>query len=300
MVGSVLGYYLEKAADRREDTLEVSFEVEDEGLHVTQASSNENTFVLTSSHPLFVYDDPDDGQMFQVDETIIANMDTLEDVDYYQVELSTGDIVQITADSLGVDPQLTLSSESNSTEEIVSDDDSGGGIFGQSARIVYQAPQDDTYTFAVKNYSYNSIGGYFLTVEKAAEDAELTEPEVMRSFLNTGFGQMEWYTSEENRFSLMHPSDWSTLRNCGNAIACFGGEVAALMIFQEDLTRLRDEEQPLEGYADLMEELFEINVPDFKLISREQVTTLQQQPAEVLVFTAQAERMDNLHLLYGN
>ncbi|MBV7329689.1 trypsin-like peptidase domain-containing protein [Chloroflexi bacterium TSY] len=294
VVGSVLGYYLEKAADRGEETLDVAFEVEDEVpylIHVTQSSSTENSFSLTSSHPLFAYDDPDDGRMVQVDETIIANMDTLEDVDYYQVELAAGDIVQIIADSLGIDPQITLSYESNSSETVVSDDDSGGGIFGQSAKIVYQAPQDDTYTFAVRNYSYNSIGGYFLTVEKAADDAELTEPEVMRSFLNTGFGQMEWYTSEENRFSLMRPSDWPTLRNCGNAIACFGGEVAALMIFEEDLSRARNEEQTLEGYADLMEELFEINIPDFKLVSRERVETLQKQPAEVLVFTAQAERM---------
>ena len=133
-------------------------------VEVLQPSENENSFVLTSSHPLLAYPDPDDGHVLAVGESYLGALDIPDDTDVFELELKAGERIQLDVDSIGIDPWIVLLYESDSLEEIVTDDDSGGGLFGENSRIVYEAPRDGTYLFLVEDYGEDTEGSYFVNV----------------------------------------------------------------------------------------------------------------------------------------
>src|SRR4029434_6159165 len=100
-------------------------------------------------------------------------------------------MVEVTVDSLSVDPRVEIRYETPTLEQITSDDDSGGGIFGQSAHLIYKAPKDGSYQLRVSGYDYDgTVGGYFVHVASAPVDAEPAKPSVDRTFFSTGYGRM--------------------------------------------------------------------------------------------------------------
>ncbi|MBX3014152.1 MAG: tetratricopeptide repeat protein, partial [Caldilineaceae bacterium] len=301
-VYSLSGYFIDRSEPGEENLTSLSFTVEEAGpyvIEVTQPSQNENSFELTSSHPLARYIDPDDGRTIDVGETITASIDTTADVDYYELTLKKGDVVQITVDALEVDPELTLEYTSRALEVVVSDDDSGGGIFGSNAQLTYQAPADDTYRLVVRNYDYGNVGSYFLTVERAGTTAKLTEPTVNRELFSTGFGSMTWYESEAYDFAVLHPTLWTEVpgsRCAPGAIICYTG-AGVIVITEDSLASLPKKERNRAGYLSLLQDNLKLN-PAVELGPREEITTLQQLAADTLSFSAQAGRSHGERLIY--
>ena len=58
-------------------------------------------------------------------------------------------------------------------EEWASDDDSGG-LFGEDARIIFQAPQTGEYDLWVADATWSAPGGYVISVKQAGETDTLT------------------------------------------------------------------------------------------------------------------------------
>jgi len=226
-------------------------------------------------------------------------MDTSNDVDHYELTLKKDEIVQITVDALEVDPELTLSYRSSSLEEVVRDDDSGGGIFGSNAQLTYKAPADDTYTLVVRNYDYGSVGSYFLTVAEAEVDAELTEPAVTRELFSTGYGPMTWFKSEEHNFAVLYPTVWTEVegsRCAAGATACYTGP-GVIILTEEALAALPKKERNREGYLTLLQDNIKLN-PAVDLEEVKEIATLQKLTADQLSFTTQAGRATGKRFIY--
>ena len=78
----------------------------------------------------------------RVDETVAGSLDHFSDWDRYSIHLKEGDTVRISTDSINVDTVVYVDFPKSRNNQIVSDDDSGGGLFGIDSELVYRAPHD--------------------------------------------------------------------------------------------------------------------------------------------------------------
>ena len=295
-VQTLFGYQFENTdlTDPEQKGVTLNFTVEEEGpyiVEVWQPSENENSFALTSSHPLLPYPDPDDGHILTVGETYIGALETPDDLDFFELELVAGDRIQITVDALSIDPLIELTYESDTLEVIVSDDDSGGGIFGESSQLIHEAQHDGTYLLTVSEYSFDGVGSYFVDVTTPTESAELTEPDISRSFLPTGYGKMGWYENEEYGFAILQPLEWESwsASDCAPAVACYGSDTLAYLIIEESLRELPRRDRTREGYISMLDTLLSLE-PGTEKLSIETLTTVQGLVADRLEFSSQAGR----------
>ena len=145
-----------------------SFITEVDGPHfliVSQAGSGEAT--LTVSHPLARFDDPDFDRQIQVGHSLRGNIDFPGDIDSFLLHLEKDEKVEIVARSALADTYITIDYTGATEEEQVSDDDSGRGLFGLDAGIVYRAPHTGEYVLLVENLSWSAPGGYVISVDGA-------------------------------------------------------------------------------------------------------------------------------------
>lgn len=63
-----------------------------------------------------------------------------------------------------IDPFLVIDFPGSSKAQVVEDDDSGGGVLGLNASIVYKAPITGRYLVIVYDATPSKTGGYFLSV----------------------------------------------------------------------------------------------------------------------------------------
>ena len=50
--------------------------------------------------------------------------------------------------------------------QVVSDNNSGGGLFGEDSKIVYRAPRSGTFFVEVRNDRTEALGGYIINVNR--------------------------------------------------------------------------------------------------------------------------------------
>ncbi len=134
---------------------------------VGQSAEDPGRYVLRSSHPLIPYQDGLDGLAIEVGETVPGTIDYPWDMDFYLLALDAGQTVEIVVDSAMIDAYLTVDFYGARQEEVVEDDDSGGGLFGLNARVLYTAPRRGDYFLVVEDAEYE-VGGYLLTVTEVA------------------------------------------------------------------------------------------------------------------------------------
>ena len=140
-------------------------------LMVSIASGDSGQFELTSNVPLYPLEDPDDGRGIDVGETLAGYMDSPADYDYFSIDLRRGQTILVEAHSLLLDLELWIDFPGSSPEQLVYDNDSGRGTFGDSPSIVYRAPTTGTHTIAIADYYGTGGGGYLISVQEAPEDA---------------------------------------------------------------------------------------------------------------------------------
>ncbi len=146
-----------------------------DGVHFLQVVALEfqsSRFDLGSTIRLKPFHDPDDGAIIAVGETIAGNVDFYFDADWYSIELDEGETVRISTDSINVDTQIYVDFPGSQPEQIVYDDDSGEGLSGLNAELVYRAPHAGDYFIAVSDASGGNTGGYYLSVEQAPRGSE--------------------------------------------------------------------------------------------------------------------------------
>lgn len=132
---------------------------------------------LESSHSLVQFDDPDRGRRIKVGEILHGNIDFPTNVDYFFLYLEKDEKVEIVARSILANTQLTVWGYQGDTLEVwIRDENSGGGLFGGDARIVFQAPFTGEYYVDVANVHSRSYApaGYLVSVDQARAAASLT------------------------------------------------------------------------------------------------------------------------------
>ena len=167
-------------------------------LVVSQLTEDSVNFNLESSHELVPIPDHDDGQQIRIGQSLVGNIDYPGDIDTYTVRLSANQRVEFSVTSFLLDTFLLADFQGAYDDEIIVDDDSGGGLFGLDPKIVYSAPHTGTF-FVVVSDNYNEVGGYVLEVSNASSLAQLTsttradylDDSADGSTYTDGFGQYE-------------------------------------------------------------------------------------------------------------
>ena len=191
-------------------------ELSADGVHFLQVetlSGESSTFDLASTIRLKPFHDPDDGRTIVIGETVAGNIDFHFDWDWYSIRLEEGETVTISTDSTNVDTLLYVDFPNSRDDQVVSDDDSGGGLFGINSELVYRAPNTGEYFIVVTDAVGDSFGGYYLSVEQAREGTETvyvpTGPQVVEGqVVESPFGEMLVYQDPSGYFEVETPQIW--------------------------------------------------------------------------------------------
>ncbi|MEM7112545.1 MAG: serine protease [Chloroflexota bacterium] len=283
-------------------TAEISF-MEPHFVIVEQYTEESGNVVITGSHNLAPYDDPDDGLSPALGETIRANMDYPGDLDHFPISLTQGDVINIKADATAIDPFIFISFEGAGDEQFISDDDSGGGLFGLDAELTFEAPHTGVFDIIIQDSVGIDTGGYFLTVDVPYEGAPTPiAPKPTATPIVSDFGEMLVYESFSFPFSVQYPKAYveessAECDDIGGTLCLFtADESEGLIITEEDLTALDD--GTLEAYADLVQAAVLESVEGIRVTSRENTTTVQGLPAIVLEFRVDSLQIWGRRLIY--
>ena len=173
-------------------------------LIVRQLVETPAEFTLEFSRQLTPFNDPDRGGGIQVGQSVRGNMDFPGDVDHFLLQLEENETVEIVARSALADVILTVDYLGATEEQIVHDDDSGGGLFGLDSRIVYRAPHSGSYFVVVRDASQSAPGGYIISVKSIGLETS------SRSNPSSGFGCEQLRSSLDEllaSFAVLDPAD---------------------------------------------------------------------------------------------
>jgi len=254
-------------------------------LHVWQNSRNPGEFRLSSNINLVPYSDPDDGNAIKVGQTLRGSLDAPFDTDYFIISLSKGDTVEVSVQTANFDPAVGMGFLEAADAQWVGDDDSGRGLFGVDAELIYRAPHTGSYFINVFDALGVHHGGYVFSVVAAPPGSVPIPIPAGPKQIDSPFGPMTLYESAQFPFSIQYPADWSEQPTPENTTATFAGDNnAQLLITEEDLVAAGLGKLTLIEYVDLVISVVESNPADPQLVSRQRVSTAHGSPAEILLF----------------
>ncbi len=141
---------------------------------VGQSNESEGTFTISATHALTPVPDPDDQTDLRIGQAIQGSLDYPGDIDTYTIHLSSANKIQMETTSFALDTRLSIDFYGASYEEIIFDDDSGGGLFETDAQIIFRASRVREY-FIVVDDNWYETGGYTLSIKDADPAAQLTQ-----------------------------------------------------------------------------------------------------------------------------
>ena len=266
-------------------------------LQVEMASGDSSNFNLVSSVRLRPLNDPDDGQTIRVGDTIAGSLDHFLDLDWYSVRLKEGETVRIFTDSFNVDTVIYVDFLNSRDNQIVSDDDSGSGLFGINSELTYRAPRTGEYFIAVSEAVGDSFGGYYLSVEWAREGTETVSVPPSPQLVDSDFGTMLVFEHPQGYFSVQVPEAWlegGLDSSQGEIFYAFDPKTnSEIIVVEQDVLALGRGELSLKEYADAIE-LSALIPAGAEDIARETVRTSQGLSAvrfEASVFTHRVIRL---------
>lgn len=121
---------------------------------------------VRGSRRLHPFVDPEDNSSIAAGSQITGQIDYAGDVDVFRLQLAAFDAVTLTVDSVAIDPIVSIERLGAASSASDSDDDSGGGLFGVNASLVFTAPRAGEYLIVVEDSSQYDIGGYVLHIER--------------------------------------------------------------------------------------------------------------------------------------
>ena len=273
-------------------------------LQVEMGSGNGSEFDLVSSVRLKPLNDLDDGRSIAVGDTIAGSLDYFFDWDWYSIRLQEGETIRVSTDSLNVNTVIYIDFPNSRNNQVVSDDDSGGGLSGVNSELVYRAPHTGEFFVAVTEGEGSSLGGYYLSVEQSREGTETVTVPPSPQLADSPFGTMFIFEDPLGYFSMQVPEAWDEGEfdeSQGEIFYAFDPETnSEILIIEEDVLALGAGELSVTEYADLIESsvLTPAGVED---IARETVRTSQGSLAVIFnmsLFTHRAVRF--VYLLDNN
>jgi hypothetical protein len=255
-----------------------------------QSAQGAGTFHISSNHRLIPYNDPDDGMRMSVGQTSTASIDYPGDTDYFVIGLDKGDTINLAVDSVLIDPVLSVDYLGSREEELIWDDNSGGGFFGLNPALTYRAPRRGSYFIIVADQPGYGVGGYFLSVAAAPPGAIPAAPQPTPTVKSTLLGpeattSMTWYKSAQYPFALQYPAQWTEQSVTEGVTAAYAEGNSALVITEEDLIALGAGEMKLEDYVDVVLYAAAQKIENYELLSREQTVNHQGLPIQIVTFS---------------
>ncbi len=153
-----------------------SFVLQTSDLHfatVWRLVEGPGNFVLTSSHRLIHLPDPDDGTEIPVGGSVRGNIDFPGDIDYFVLDLSEDETVEIRASSLLIDTFLSvypMRSDGRIDVEINTETT----LFRNESITVYRASTTGQHIAIVARASNQAPGGYTVSSVPAEPELALT------------------------------------------------------------------------------------------------------------------------------
>ena len=268
-------------------------------LQIEMASGDSSVFDLTSGIALYPIDDPDDGRRIAVGQTLAGSIDYFHDIDWYSIRLDDGETVRISTDSLNVDTVIFVDFPNSRQNQVVSDDDSGGGLFGTNSELVYRAPQSGEYHISVFEALADSLGGYYLSVRQAGVGEETVEVPPSPQVVDSPFGKMIVYEGRLASFSIEAPADWiEQWPDEEDGVEVFAAntpENESVAIVEVDLFASGEGGTSLVEFVDDME--LSMAEDGFQLSSRRNLTTSQGVPAMAFDLSAGSGFLSGLGLV---
>lgn len=251
------------------DSLAGSIVIETEGPHFLLVYQNvpyRNTFNLKSSHEFSKLSEID-GEVLRVGKSVPGWLNFPGDIDVFQVYLEAGERVNIQVDSALIDPYFSIFPDDfgySWRRHSISDDDSGGGVFGLNAELTYEAPENAFYNIIVESALGYEIGGYTLTLSEPYTGAPTPiAPTATPKPFETEVGSMKIYENATYDFSFAYPGNWEEVLPgmpwydlCQDVDVCFSHflEDAIVFTFVEDLSNLDLDDLTMEEYIDFINE----------------------------------------------
>ncbi len=274
-------------------------------LQVGLGSGDSGSFELRSNVNLVPLQDPDDGLEAVVGQTIAANMDFHWDIDYMTIELQEEETIRSAADSANVDLALLVDFPGSRPNQVVFDNDSGGGMLGVNPEVIYRASKTGVYYIAVSGATDNDIGAYFLTVSNPPAEAEPVAIPPDPNTVQSPFGTMIVYESQRHDFSVQVPADWNE-QETDPLVSTFlaaSPSGSIVEINEENTLALGIGEISLEVYTDLAESNLVNRLSGSETLSKEFIQTPQGLQASRLLISAlggQFKRVATLDVFLNN
>ncbi len=178
-------------------------------LQVEMVAGDSSGFKLVSNVRMRPINDPDDGRLLAVGETVAGSLDFFYDWDWYSIRLEESETVKVFTDSLNVDTVIYVDFPGSRDDQIVADDDSGGGLYGTDSELVYRAPKTGEFFIAVTNAVNSYTGGYYLSVERARDGSETVHVPVGPQVVDSPFGRMKVFEDPGGLFQVQVPDGWT-------------------------------------------------------------------------------------------
>lgn len=241
-------------------------------------------FIVSSNRNLALLGDQDDGRRISLGQTLGAALDQPADLDYFLLDLAEGDTVEITVDSLLINPFLAVRYIGATDLQVIIDDDSGGGVFGLNSKITYRAPHTGTYFIGVLDAEQASVGGYLLTVAEASAGAIAVSPPASAPTVDSPFGAMAIFEHQVYPMSIQYPADWQEITP-NEADSQFSGGQSEEFAVAIDATSEGQVVPTLGEWVDDTLSLLSGIFSDIEISSRRQSTTAQGVPVEIVEYT---------------
>ncbi len=133
-------------------------------VYVAATGPGPSTVTVRSSHPLALWADPDDDRTVRPGDEVHAVLDVSGEIDVFRIDLSAGETIVVHVDGL-LDALLWIDRIGNPDEALAFDDDSGGGLYGTNAEVVFTADESGEYLILVSDVLLEPGVGYVLTIE---------------------------------------------------------------------------------------------------------------------------------------
>ena len=132
---------------------------------VTQYIEFPGDFTISGNDTMLVpINDPDDGMAIAPGRTVFGSIDYPGDTDVFVIDLHEGQKVAISVQSVRIDAYVIVDFVGAVPEQWNDDDDSGGGMFGLDAHLVFTAERSRRFLVVVSDALDRDVGGYILLV----------------------------------------------------------------------------------------------------------------------------------------
>ncbi len=253
-------------------------------------SETPGDFQVRSDVPLTPYIDTDDGKDITLEQPVFGNIDYPGDMDYFVIDLEPGQVVDIMVDSVMIDPRVRVDFLGATGEEMLTDDDSGGGLFGTNAKLTYKAPHSGDY-FIIVSEAAPRFGGYILTVDEAPPGAEAVSPSPKSTptITDSPFGPMAMFESRQYPFAIQYPAKWNEQppQPEQGIVGYFQSEEGGILaVVEEDISIMGFGKLTVNEYADIVLLAINEKVEDYQLVNRRTINNSQGLEAIIIEYTA--------------